>query len=204
MLLLLLTIMTAGKKKQIRKLQSDASAGVVIDNDGNKNKSLSTEPSTIPPDSTTSDKTCSWRTRHLRLRAMGLRELHQRGEVTVSFCPGNLQLADILTKSLGHQILEKLRELIGLRSMAVITLISLPDVAAGDDGVEQEAWWYNFAYYVVIGWIDFVQFMVWLVGTAYEWFGYFADYLDYVFNYHYNYTTGSYERRIGLDYAQGP
>ena len=30
---------------------------------------------------------------------MGLRELHQRGEVTVSFCPGNLQLADILTKT---------------------------------------------------------------------------------------------------------
>jgi len=49
-----------------------------------------------------------------------------------------------------------------------------------------------------------VQYMVWLVGMAYEWLGYLVDYLDYVFNYHYNYTTGSYERRIGLDYVQRP
>jgi len=31
-----------------------------------------------------------------------------------------------------------------------------------------------------------------------------VDYLDYVFNYHYNYTTRAYERRIGLDHVQGP
>ena len=42
---------------------------------------------------TTQDKSCSWRTRHLRLRALALREQLLLGTVQVRFCPGNEQLA---------------------------------------------------------------------------------------------------------------
>ena len=80
---------------------------------------------------TTQDKSCSWRTRHLRLRALALREQHLLGTVQVRFCPGNEQLADILTKSLGSQVLEKLREMLGLRTLvALLCFQTLPTATA--------------------------------------------------------------------------
>jgi hypothetical protein len=45
----------------------------------------------------------SWRTRHHAVRAAALRERVKTGQMTLSFIPGELQVADGLTKSLGGE-----------------------------------------------------------------------------------------------------
>ena len=42
----------------------------------------------------------SWRTHHLKVRASALRQIMQEGWIAISYCPGDLQLADGLTKIL--------------------------------------------------------------------------------------------------------
>ena len=56
----------------------------------------------------------SVRTRHLRVRAAFLHDMRERGELSVSHCPGDVQLADCLTKALLKSRLEDLNRLVGL------------------------------------------------------------------------------------------
>ena len=57
---------------------------------------------------------CSWRTRHLRLKSAWIGELIQRQEVVFSHCCGDVQPADMLTKPLSSARLRALSSLIGL------------------------------------------------------------------------------------------
>ena len=50
----------------------------------------------------------SWRTRHLRLRSSGLKELVSTGQMRVLHEPGEAQLADLGTKPLPRQRLQEL------------------------------------------------------------------------------------------------
>ena len=59
---------------------------------------------------------CSWRTRHLRLKSAWIGELIQKGEVFFSHCCGDVQPADMLTKPLSSSRLRALSSLIGLVS----------------------------------------------------------------------------------------
>ena len=54
------------------------------------------------------------RTRHLRVRAAFIRDMQQRKEIEVSHCPGDIQLADSLTKALMTSRLDDLCLLFGL------------------------------------------------------------------------------------------
>ena len=56
----------------------------------------------------------SVRTRHLRVRAAFLQDMRERGELVVSHCPGDIQLADCLTKALLRTRLGELSKLLGL------------------------------------------------------------------------------------------
>ena len=56
----------------------------------------------------------SWRTRHLRIRAAAVREQQAEKGLTIEHCPGRIQIADLLTKSLDQQTIEKLRRLAGM------------------------------------------------------------------------------------------
>ena len=56
----------------------------------------------------------SVRTRHLRVRASFLQDMRERKELAVSHCPGDIQLADCLTKALLRTRLEDLSKLLGL------------------------------------------------------------------------------------------
>ena len=53
----------------------------------------------------------SWRTRHLRVRSNWVREMHNRRELEVRFCPGEFQRADLGTKPFTR---ERLRHLVSL------------------------------------------------------------------------------------------
>ena len=56
----------------------------------------------------------SVRTRHLRVRAAFMHDMKDRQELAVSHCPGDIQLADCLTKALVKTRLEELSRLLGL------------------------------------------------------------------------------------------
>ena len=68
---------------------------------------------------------CSFRTRHLKVRATWLREQIQNGSIRLRHQPGALQLADLLTKALSYP---RIRELAQLWSML--------DTAAAAQGLE--------------------------------------------------------------------
>ena len=57
---------------------------------------------------------CSWRTRHLRLKSAWMGELVDRDVVVFNHCSGDVQPADMLTKPLSSGRLRSLSELIGL------------------------------------------------------------------------------------------
>ena len=57
---------------------------------------------------------CSWRTRHLRLKSAWIGELIQRGGVVFTHCSGDVQPADMLTKPLSSARIRSLSSLIGL------------------------------------------------------------------------------------------
>ena len=57
----------------------------------------------------------SWRTRHLKVRAGALRQRIQEGWIAISYCPGDLQLADGLTKILPAKRMEALMAAWGLK-----------------------------------------------------------------------------------------
>ncbi|CAE7249905.1 GIP [Symbiodinium sp. CCMP2592] len=56
----------------------------------------------------------SGRTRHLRVRSCFIKDLIDKGELAVTHCPGDVQLADILTKVLAGPRHQFLRDLLGL------------------------------------------------------------------------------------------
>ena len=56
----------------------------------------------------------SQRTRHLRVRASFLRDMQDREELLVEHCPGEVQLADCLTKALPKPRNDMLSQLVGL------------------------------------------------------------------------------------------
>ena len=58
----------------------------------------------------------SWRTRHLRIRAAGLKEQYLLGQVLVGFVSGSRNGADVGTKSVPFC---RLRELLGILGLAV-------------------------------------------------------------------------------------
>ena len=53
----------------------------------------------------------SWRTRHLKIKANWLQEQIQHGQLTTRHCPGERQLADILTKALSSARIASLLQL---------------------------------------------------------------------------------------------
>ncbi|CAE7814357.1 unnamed protein product [Symbiodinium microadriaticum] len=57
----------------------------------------------------------SWRTRHLRIRSNWMVEQITRGMIKTRHCPGERQLADMLTKPLSSQRLQMLLELWGIK-----------------------------------------------------------------------------------------
>ena len=57
----------------------------------------------------------SWRTRHLKLRYHWLRELVQQDQVRLIHCPGDWQLADVLTKQVPSVRLRHMMRLWGMR-----------------------------------------------------------------------------------------
>ena len=59
----------------------------------------------------------SWRTRHLRMRAVYARQLVNQGSWGVHHCPGEEMLADIGTKALSSARLEFLKEKIGMKEV---------------------------------------------------------------------------------------
>ena len=56
----------------------------------------------------------SQRTRHLRVRSAFIRDMLEKQEIQVSHCPGDIQLADCLTKALMRTRLSELCKLLGL------------------------------------------------------------------------------------------
>ena len=68
------------------------------------------------------------RTRHLRVRAAFLQDMREREELAVTHCPGDVQLADCLTKALLRTRLEELSRLLGLgppRSQQYVAAVSM-------------------------------------------------------------------------------
>eukprot|EP00439_Symbiodinium_sp_Y106_P060055 s2743_g8.t2 len=59
----------------------------------------------------------SWRTRHLKVRAAALRQRIQEGWIAISYCPGDFQLADGLTKILAAKRMQMLMRRWGLGPM---------------------------------------------------------------------------------------
>ena len=57
---------------------------------------------------------CSWRTRHLKIKAGWITERIAREELRIEHCPGDVQIADALTKPLTAARLRMLSRLIGL------------------------------------------------------------------------------------------
>ena len=71
----------------------------------------------------------SQRTRHLRVRSAFIRDMIDRGELEVSHCPGDIQLADCLTKALMRNRLDDLCNLLGLGPPRLVK--SIAKVLAG-------------------------------------------------------------------------
>ena len=61
-----------------------------------------------------SSGSCSWRTRHLRIKASWLHEQISNGLFTTEHCPGAVQPADLLTKALSAARMESLLRLWGV------------------------------------------------------------------------------------------
>ena len=57
----------------------------------------------------------SWRTRHLRIRAAGVRSLVDRGYMVIAHLRGEYMIADLLTKLMSGQVYAKQKALWGLR-----------------------------------------------------------------------------------------
>ena len=72
----------------------------------------------------------SQRTRHLRVRANFVKDLLDRNEIRVNHCPGDVQLADILTKVLPNTRHEYLSRLIGLGPESVCSKIATVTASA--------------------------------------------------------------------------
>ncbi|CAE7242537.1 GIP [Symbiodinium sp. CCMP2592] len=73
----------------------------------------------------------SQRTRHLRVRSAFIRDMIDRNEIDVSHCPGDVQLADCLTKALMKSRLDDLCKLLGLGPPRIppeasVAAVSLP------------------------------------------------------------------------------
>ena len=62
-----------------------------------------------------SEGSCSWRTRHLRIRAHWLHESISSGQIKVSHCSGERLVADLLTKPLSSARLRSLLQLWGMK-----------------------------------------------------------------------------------------
>ena len=73
---------------------------------------------------------CSWRTRHLRLKSAWIGELVKAGKITFNHCSGEVQPADMLTKPLSSGRLRSLSLLIGLVDVADISNESEQENAA--------------------------------------------------------------------------
>ena len=72
----------------------------------------------------------SQRTRHLRVRSAFIRDMIDRNEIQVEHCPGDVQLADCLTKALMKTRLDDLCSLLGLgppRNLKVIAKVVAQD-----------------------------------------------------------------------------
>ena len=63
---------------------------------------------------------CSWRTRHLKIKAGWITERIAQQELRIEHCPGDVQIADALTKPLPAARLRMLSRLIGLMTMTEI------------------------------------------------------------------------------------
>ena len=63
--------------------------------------------------------TGSWRTRHLRIRAQGLREALDRGETTLEHLSGKLLVADGFTKQLQGALLKQYVQALKMKSESV-------------------------------------------------------------------------------------
>ena len=59
-----------------------------------------------------------WRTRHLRVKAAAITEAVEQGYCKVAHIPGTEQFADIGTKTLLIVVLERLKSLAGMESLA--------------------------------------------------------------------------------------
>ena len=59
----------------------------------------------------------SWRTRHLRIRAAGVRSLVDRGYMVIAHLRGECILADLLTKLMSGQVYDNLKALWGLQML---------------------------------------------------------------------------------------
>ena len=75
---------------------------------------------------------CSWRTRHLRLKSAWIGELISKNLVELNHCSGEVQPADMLTKPLSSGKIRSLSGLIGLIDETQL----LPDRDPGRDGVQ--------------------------------------------------------------------
>ena len=63
----------------------------------------------------------SWKTKLLNVKAVLVSEAISRGECTARHISTHLQLADLMTKGLGHQILQRLMPGIGLHSLKTLS-----------------------------------------------------------------------------------
>ena len=59
----------------------------------------------------------SWRTRHLRIKSSWIGERLEAGDLSIEHCPGEIQIADALTKALSSQRLRDLSRCMGLMSL---------------------------------------------------------------------------------------
>ncbi|CAE7246820.1 RE1 [Symbiodinium natans] len=89
----------------------------------------------------------SWRTRHLRLRARRLHERIENEELQCFHLPGEVMTADLLTKSLSSQRMQKLLDLAGvvqlshvLRCAVVVLSISRAQAQPSEDEEDEASW----------------------------------------------------------------
>ncbi|CAE7630141.1 unnamed protein product [Symbiodinium sp. CCMP2592] len=76
---------------------------------------------------------CSWRTRHLRLKSAWISELIAKNLVEFNHCHGEVQPADMLTKPLSSARIKSLSCLIGLLDeMVLIALLVLAQAVSGE------------------------------------------------------------------------
>ncbi|CAE7275094.1 RE1, partial [Symbiodinium natans] len=89
----------------------------------------------------------SWRTRHLRLRARRLHERIENEELQCFHLSGEVMTADLLTKSLSSQRMQKLLDLAGvvqlshvLRCAVVVLSISRAQAQPSEDEEDEASW----------------------------------------------------------------